>query len=219
MVSSLKPQWVKIFFTTHCCFQDLLHNTFLFSRKKLHQFRVILWRGSTLGVVLHRASLQIAKARANRAAHCSPFPPWMAGKGGGSGDDKAPRDAESLGLGWLAQSAAPAKRQRLIQGVGAGSLLELKAQYYRSQEEVRWLLCAVGGESAYQCCPGAGLERRWRGRGEGGQGGVARSWSRQGWPVPPRHHSPQPLPIQRHTPATPLKHPPTAGAAGQGGQF
>ena len=43
--------------------------------------------------------------------------------------------AESLG--WLTESAVMPKKHRSIQGVGASSILELKAQLYRTQEEAR----------------------------------------------------------------------------------
>ena len=44
------------------------------------------------------------------------------------------RDAESLG--WLAQSAVQPKKRREIEGVSASSIVDLKAQLYRTQEEV-----------------------------------------------------------------------------------
>lgn len=38
-------------------------------------------------------------------------------------------------LGWLTESTIMPKKHRAIAGVGASSILELKAQLYRSQEE------------------------------------------------------------------------------------
>ncbi|GER42731.1 cytochrome b561-related family protein [Striga asiatica] len=38
-------------------------------------------------------------------------------------------------LGWLTESSIMPRKQRAIEGVGASSILELKAQLYRSQEE------------------------------------------------------------------------------------
>eukprot|EP00976_Prorocentrum_cordatum_P054431 1098316-Prorocentrum_minimum.AAC.1 len=64
--------------------------------------------------------------------------------GSGSSDTKesmAPpparprREAESLG--WMTESAVMPKKQRVIDGVGVGSLVDLKAQLYRTQEAVK----------------------------------------------------------------------------------
>jgi hypothetical protein len=41
------------------------------------------------------------------------------------------RDVESLG--WMTESTKMPKKQRVIDGVGAGSLVDLKAQLYRTQ--------------------------------------------------------------------------------------
>lgn len=38
-------------------------------------------------------------------------------------------------LGWLTESSIIPKKHRAIEGVGASSILELKAQLYKSQEE------------------------------------------------------------------------------------
>ncbi|CAN6478556.1 unnamed protein product [Victoria cruziana] len=40
-------------------------------------------------------------------------------------------------LGWLTESAVMPKKQKVIEGVGASSILELKAQLYKTQEEAR----------------------------------------------------------------------------------
>lgn len=40
-------------------------------------------------------------------------------------------------LGWLTESSIMPKKHRAIAGVGASSIMELKAQLYRSQEESR----------------------------------------------------------------------------------
>ncbi|KAK0578594.1 hypothetical protein LWI29_012979 [Acer saccharum] len=40
-------------------------------------------------------------------------------------------------LGWLTESSIMPKKQRLIEGVGPSSILELKAQVYKSQEETK----------------------------------------------------------------------------------
>ncbi|GER24580.1 cytochrome b561-related family protein [Striga asiatica] len=47
--------------------------------------------------------------------------------------DVKKRTADSLG--WLTESSIMPRKQRAIEGVGASSILELKAQLYRSQEE------------------------------------------------------------------------------------
>lgn len=40
-------------------------------------------------------------------------------------------------LGWLTESSIMPRKHRAIEGVGASSILELKAQLYRSQEETK----------------------------------------------------------------------------------
>eukprot|EP00192_Tetraselmis_astigmatica_P018698 CAMPEP_0117680550 /NCGR_PEP_ID=MMETSP0804-20121206/18422_1 /TAXON_ID=1074897 /ORGANISM="Tetraselmis astigmatica, Strain CCMP880" /LENGTH=254 /DNA_ID=CAMNT_0005490075 /DNA_START=327 /DNA_END=1092 /DNA_ORIENTATION=+ len=45
------------------------------------------------------------------------------------------REAESLG--WLAQSSVQPRKRRDIEGVSASSIVDLKAQLYRTQEEAR----------------------------------------------------------------------------------
>lgn len=40
-------------------------------------------------------------------------------------------------LGWLTESTVMPKKHKLIEGVGAASILDLKAQLYRTQEEAR----------------------------------------------------------------------------------
>ncbi|KAK8923601.1 hypothetical protein KSP39_PZI019105 [Platanthera zijinensis] len=40
-------------------------------------------------------------------------------------------------LGWLTESAVMPKKRKIIEGVGASSIVELKAQLYRTQEETR----------------------------------------------------------------------------------
>lgn len=40
-------------------------------------------------------------------------------------------------LGWLTESSVMPKKHKAIEGVGASSIVELKAQLYRSQEEAR----------------------------------------------------------------------------------
>ena len=40
-------------------------------------------------------------------------------------------------LGWLTESAVMPKKQRAIEGVGPSSIVELRAQLYRTQEDVK----------------------------------------------------------------------------------
>lgn len=40
-------------------------------------------------------------------------------------------------LGWLTESSILPKKHRAIEGVGASSIVELKAQLYKSQEEAK----------------------------------------------------------------------------------
>ncbi|GJN18139.1 hypothetical protein PR202_gb05267 [Eleusine coracana subsp. coracana] len=50
-------------------------------------------------------------------------------------DQQRERRMESLG--WLTESAVMPKKHKAIEGVSAGSILDLKAQLYRTQEEAR----------------------------------------------------------------------------------
>nr|DAD46975.1 TPA_asm: hypothetical protein HUJ06_016912 [Nelumbo nucifera] len=40
-------------------------------------------------------------------------------------------------LGWLTESSVMPKKHKAIEGVGASSILELKAQLYKTQEEAK----------------------------------------------------------------------------------
>lgn len=51
---------------------------------------------------------------------------------------KRERDASRVdSLGWLTESAVLPKKQRAIEGVGPSSIVELRAQLYRTQEDVK----------------------------------------------------------------------------------
>ena len=52
------------------------------------------------------------------------------------------RNAESLG--WLTESTIMPKKQRVIEGVGASTIVNLRAQLYKSQEEMK--MAAEAGE-------------------------------------------------------------------------
>ncbi|KAG6472866.1 uncharacterized protein At4g18257-like [Zingiber officinale] len=54
---------------------------------------------------------------------------------GGVEEEKRKKRVESLG--WLTESSVMPKKRKSIEGVGAASIVELKAQLYRSQEEAR----------------------------------------------------------------------------------
>lgn len=53
----------------------------------------------------------------------------------GEEEPKAPKKRMVESLGWLTESSIMPRKHRIIEGVGASSILELKAQLYRSQEE------------------------------------------------------------------------------------
>mmetsp|Transcript_28859 Transcript_28859/g.72399 ORF Transcript_28859/g.72399 Transcript_28859/m.72399 type:complete len:288 (+) Transcript_28859:313-1176(+) len=50
---------------------------------------------------------------------------------------KQPLQREQESLGWLAQSSVQPRKRKDIEGVGASSIVDLKAQLYRGQEEAR----------------------------------------------------------------------------------
>ncbi|XP_056158571.1 uncharacterized protein At4g18257-like [Syzygium oleosum] len=52
-------------------------------------------------------------------------------------------------LGWLTESSIMPKKRRAIAGVGASSILELKAQLYRSQEESKQSKDLSSGDASY----------------------------------------------------------------------
>ncbi|KAL5219895.1 hypothetical protein ABZP36_024608 [Zizania latifolia] len=54
-----------------------------------------------------------------------------------SGQQGGARERRMESLGWLTESAVMPKKHKAIEGVGAASILDLKAQLYRTQEEAR----------------------------------------------------------------------------------
>jgi hypothetical protein len=48
-----------------------------------------------------------------------------------------PKERRMESLGWLTESTVMPKKHKAIEGVGAASILDLKAQLYRTQEEAR----------------------------------------------------------------------------------
>ncbi|XP_030553771.1 uncharacterized protein At4g18257-like isoform X1 [Rhodamnia argentea] len=61
-------------------------------------------------------------------------------------EERKKRVVESLG--WLTESSIMPKKHRAIAGVGASSIMELKAQLYRSQEESKQSKDLSGGSDA-----------------------------------------------------------------------
>lgn len=53
----------------------------------------------------------------------------------GEGEQKVKKRVVVESLGWLTESTIMPKKHRAIEGVGASSILELKAQLYKSQED------------------------------------------------------------------------------------
>lgn len=53
------------------------------------------------------------------------------------GENKEKKRVAVESLGWLTESTIMPKKIRPIEGVGASSILELKAQLYKSQEEAK----------------------------------------------------------------------------------
>uniref|UniRef100_A0A061QJ86 Cytochrome b561 ferric reductase transmembrane family protein n=1 Tax=Tetraselmis sp. GSL018 TaxID=582737 RepID=A0A061QJ86_9CHLO len=66
------------------------------------------------------------------------------------------REAESLG--WLAQSAVQPKKRREIDGVSVNSIVDLKAQLYRTQEQARLRADGMIGPEDLQARRKAGLD-------------------------------------------------------------
>ncbi|KAL5228924.1 hypothetical protein ABZP36_017189 [Zizania latifolia] len=54
-----------------------------------------------------------------------------------SGQQGGARERRMESLGWLTESVVMPKKHKAIEGVGAASILDLKAQLYRTQEEAR----------------------------------------------------------------------------------
>lgn len=52
-------------------------------------------------------------------------------------------------LGWLTESTILPKKKKAIEGVGASSIVELKAQLYKSQEETKKSKELSGSEVEY----------------------------------------------------------------------
>lgn len=67
---------------------------------------------------------------------------------GGEGTEKKRTVTESLG--WLTESSIMPKKHRAIEGVGASSILELKAELYKSQEDSKKSRELAGPDVEYQ---------------------------------------------------------------------
>nr|CAB3477861.1 unnamed protein product [Digitaria exilis] len=72
-----------------------------------------------------------ATAPSSSGATQPPVPPPPTEQQGAS------RERRMESLGWLTESAVMPKKHKAIEGVGAASILDLKAQLYRTQEEAR----------------------------------------------------------------------------------
>ncbi|EXC29386.1 hypothetical protein L484_021696 [Morus notabilis] len=55
----------------------------------------------------------------------------------GEEDGKTKKRVVVESLGWLTESSIMPKKHRAISGVGASSIMELKAQLYKSQEDTK----------------------------------------------------------------------------------
>lgn len=93
------------------------------------------------------------------------------------------RDVESLG--WMTESTKMPKKQRVIDGVGAGSLVDLKAQLYRTQVgHSRLLLIFGGGVSATAISPQVFSSVCVWVRGKGGGRGIQHDGLHPKWSNP-----------------------------------
>ncbi|KAF7840458.1 uncharacterized protein G2W53_002756 [Senna tora] len=66
------------------------------------------------------------------------------------GDEERKKRVVVESLGWLTESSIMPKKHRAIAGVGASSIMELKAQLYQSQEESKKSRELAGPEAEYQ---------------------------------------------------------------------
>ncbi|KAJ3670772.1 hypothetical protein LUZ60_008198 [Juncus effusus] len=55
----------------------------------------------------------------------------------GEEEKKRKREERTESLGWLTESSIMPRKHRAIEGVGAGSILELKAQLYKTQQQAK----------------------------------------------------------------------------------
>lgn len=53
------------------------------------------------------------------------------------GEEETKKRVVTESLGWLTESSIMPKKHRAIEGVGPSSIMELKAQLYKSQEEAK----------------------------------------------------------------------------------
>ncbi|CAN8274652.1 unnamed protein product [Cochlearia groenlandica] len=67
-----------------------------------------------------------------------------------SGEEKKKRVTTTVGsLGWITESSIMPKKHRPIEGVGPSSIMELKAQLYKSQEEAKLTKDSTGSDAQY----------------------------------------------------------------------
>lgn len=68
----------------------------------------------------------------------------------GTEEPTAKKRVVTESLGWLTESSIMPKKHRAIEGVGASSILELKAQLYKSQEDSKKSRELSGADAEYQ---------------------------------------------------------------------
>ncbi|CAI6003169.1 unnamed protein product [Closterium sp. NIES-64] len=105
--------------------------------------------------------VDIANPAAGTRADASADGVCGAGGSGVARNERKERRERIESLGWLTESALMPKKQRFIEGVSAGSLVSLRAELYKSQEDAKRAKEEGGGEPRV---------RRAGGGAEGGPG-------------------------------------------------
>ncbi|KAL1222940.1 hypothetical protein V5N11_013411 [Cardamine amara subsp. amara] len=65
------------------------------------------------------------------------------------GEEETRKRVVTESLGWLTESSIMPKKHRAIEGVGPSSIMELKAQLYKSQEEAKQTKDLTGSDAQY----------------------------------------------------------------------
>ncbi|XP_020875203.1 uncharacterized protein At4g18257 isoform X2 [Arabidopsis lyrata subsp. lyrata] len=65
------------------------------------------------------------------------------------GEEETKKRVVTESLGWLTESSIMPKKHRVIEGVGPSSIMELKAQLYKSQEEAKHTKDFTGSDAQY----------------------------------------------------------------------
>lgn len=66
-----------------------------------------------------------------------------------AGEEETKKRVVVESLGWLTESSIMPKKHRAIEGVGPSSIMELKAQLYKSQEEAKQTKDLSGSDVQY----------------------------------------------------------------------